>query len=61
VIYFGLTAEQATALWRGGYSPDEYYRKDAELKTATDTLASDAFSGGDRSIVQPPDPVSAGW
>ena len=50
---FGLTAEQATALRRGGYSPHEYYRKDAELKAAIDTLASDAFSGGDRGTVQP--------
>ena len=50
---FGLTAEQATALRRGGYSPDEYYRDDAELKAAIDTLASDAFSGGDRDTVQP--------
>ena len=50
---FGLTAEQATALRRAGYSPLEYYRKDAELKAAIDTLASDAFSGGDQGTVQP--------
>jgi glycogen phosphorylase len=50
---FGLTAEQATALRRDGYSPDEYYRKDAELRAAIDTLTSDTFSGGDRDTVQP--------
>ncbi len=58
---FGLTAEQATALRQDGYSPDEYYRADAELKAAIDTLASDAFSGGDHGTVQPLIDSLLGW
>jgi len=50
---FGLTADQATALRRRGYSPDGYYRSDGELKAAIDTLTSDAFTAGDRDTVQP--------
>ena len=50
---FGLTADQATALRRRGYSPHGYYRSDGELKAAIDTLTSDAFTAGERGTVQP--------
>ncbi len=50
---FGLTADQATALRRGGYSPYRYYRSDGELKAAIDALTSDAFTAGERDTVQP--------
>jgi glycogen phosphorylase len=45
---FGLTAEQAVAVRQADYSPRAYYQDDAELKAAIDTLASGAFSSGDR-------------
>ena len=44
---FGLTADQAIALRRDGYSPRAWYEGDAELRAAIDALASGAFSGGD--------------
>jgi starch phosphorylase len=50
---FGLTADQATALRRSGYSPYRYYRSDGELKAAIDALSSDAFTAGERDTVQP--------
>jgi glycogen phosphorylase len=50
---FGLTADQATAVRLGGYSPDASYRADAELKAAIDALASGAFSSGDREAFEP--------
>jgi glycogen phosphorylase len=50
---FGLTAGEAGALQRAGYSPSTYYRGDAELKTAIDAIASVAFSGGDRDAAEP--------
>jgi glycogen phosphorylase len=50
---FGLTAGEAGALQQAGYSPDTYYRGDAELKTAIDAIASAAFSEGDRDAAEP--------
>jgi len=50
---FGLTADEATALRQRGYNPYAYYRDDAELSAAVDALASGAFSGGDRGVVEP--------
>ena len=50
---FGITADDATALKQGGYSPSTYYNEDAELKAAVDALASGAFSGGDREALEP--------
>ena len=44
---FGVTADQAVALRRGGYSPRACYEGDAELKAAIDALTSGAFSGAD--------------
>ena len=50
---FGLTADEVTALQQAGYSPRTYYDNDTELKAAVDTLASGAFSGGDRQAFEP--------
>ena len=50
---FGVTADQAAAIRRGGYFPRAYYDGDAELKAAIDALASGAFSGGDREAFEP--------
>ncbi len=50
---FRLTADQATALRRSGYSSYGYYRSDGELKAAIDALTSDAFTAGERDTVQP--------
>ena len=50
---FGVTADQAAAIRRGGYFPSAYYDGDAELKAAIDALASGAFSGGDRDAFEP--------
>jgi starch phosphorylase len=50
---FGLTADQATAVRQGGYSPGAYYRADAELKAAIDALTSGVFSCGDREAFEP--------
>ena len=50
---FGVTADQAAAIRRGGYFPRAYYDGDAELKAAIDALASGAFSGGDRDAFEP--------
>ena len=44
---FGVTADQAAAIRRDGYSPRAYYRDDAELGAAIDALTSGAFSSGD--------------
>jgi glycogen phosphorylase len=49
---FGLTAEQAVAVRQADYSPRAYYEDDAELKAAIDTLASGAFSSGDREAFE---------
>ena len=50
---FGMTADEATALRKCGYSPSACYRDDAELKAAIDALGSGAFSGGDRETFEP--------
>jgi glycogen phosphorylase len=50
---FGVTADQAVAVRRAGYSPRVYYREDAELKAAIDALTSGAFSGGDPGAFEP--------
>jgi starch phosphorylase len=52
-FHFGLTADQAAALQHQGYSPGTYYRGDAELRAAIDAIASGAFSGAGRDIVEP--------
>jgi glycogen phosphorylase len=50
---FGVTADQAVAVRRAGYSPRVYYREDAELKAAIDALTSGAFSDGDPGAFEP--------
>ena len=50
---FGLTAGDATALRRAGYSPHAYYRNDTELKAAIDALTSGTFPSGDREAFEP--------
>ncbi|MGD0606517.1 MAG: glycogen/starch/alpha-glucan phosphorylase, partial [Streptosporangiaceae bacterium] len=49
---FGLTADQAAATRRDGYSPRARYESDPELKAAIDALASGAFSGADHHATQ---------
>ena len=49
---FGVTADQAVALRRDGYSPRAWYDDDAELKAAIDALTSGVFSGGDHDAVE---------
>jgi glycogen phosphorylase len=49
---FGLTADQAAATRRDGYSPRACYESDAELKAAIDALASGVFSGADHDATQ---------
>jgi starch phosphorylase len=50
---FGLTADDAAALQRAGYSPRTYYDNDGELKAAVDAIVSGTFSGGDRQAFEP--------
>ena len=50
---FGVTADQAAAIRRDGYSPRAWYDDDAELKAAIDALTSGVFSGGDREAFEP--------
>jgi glycogen phosphorylase len=49
---FGVTADQAAAIKKGGYSPRVFYRGDAELKAAIDAIASGTFSGGDPYVFE---------
>ena len=44
VFLFGLTAEEATALRRGGYRPWDLYNGNPELRQALDMIASGFFS-----------------
>ncbi len=50
---FGLTVEEVMALQSSGYTPREYYQKDAELKGAIDLIASGHFSHGDQELFRP--------
>jgi len=58
---FGLTAGQAAALRRDGYSPRAAYEGDPELKAAIDVLTSGAFSGGDRDAAEAVISSILGW
>ena len=58
---FGLTAGQAAALRRDGYSPRAAYEGDPELKAAIDVLTSGAFSGGDRDAAEQVLSSILGW
>jgi len=58
---FGVTADQAAAIRRDGYSPRAWYHDDAELKAAIDALTSGVFSGGDRGAFEPVISSILGW
>ena len=58
---FGVTADQAAAIRRDGYSPRAWYHDDAELKAAIDALTSGIFSGGDRGAFEPVISSILGW
>jgi glycogen phosphorylase len=50
---FGLTAPEVEELRRGGYRPVDYYRRDPELATVVDLIASGFFSRGDTDLFEP--------
>ncbi len=52
VFIFGLTAEQVEEL-RPGYRPDDYYRRNAEIKEAIDLLFSGHFNFSEPGIFEP--------
>ncbi len=58
---FGVTADEAVALRRDGYSPRAWYSDDAELKAAIDALTSGVFSGGDRGAFEQVISSILGW
>ncbi len=50
---FGLTTQQVTESKAKGYRPYQFYKKDPELKTAIDQIASGYFSKGDTGLFKP--------
>lgn len=50
---FGLTTEEVYHKRVHGYSPQDYYHADPELKLAIDRIASGFFSHGDAELFQP--------
>ncbi len=50
---FGLTAEQVTALKAGGYTPREYYDRNADLRAVIDLIASGGLANGDTQLFKP--------
>jgi starch phosphorylase len=58
---FGLDADQAAAVRRGGYNPRSYYERDEELRAAIDAIASGQFSHGDRDAFTPVLESVLGW
>ncbi len=50
---FGMSEPEVEALYERGYVPGDFYRSDADLRSAVDLIASGAFSGGDRSVFDP--------
>ena len=50
---FGLSVEEVKALRQQGYSPQDYYKSNAELKEAIDLISSGYFSKGDRDLFRP--------
>ena len=50
---FGLTAAEVEELRRSGYSPRDWYRRNAELATVVDLLRSGFFSRGDPELFEP--------
>jgi starch phosphorylase len=50
---FGLTTEQVLEVKENGYSPFEYYEKNADLKSVIDAIAQGDFSDGDTELFRP--------
>jgi starch phosphorylase len=44
MFLFGLRVDEVAALLQNGYQPEEFYRKDPELKAILDWMASDYFT-----------------
>jgi glycogen phosphorylase len=47
---FGLTVEEVAALWKRGYDPRDFVRKDPELAGVIDALRSDLFTAGEPGL-----------
>jgi glycogen phosphorylase len=50
---FGLTVEQVSQLWAGGYNPRQYYEMNPVLHETLDQIANGVFSGGNRDLFKP--------
>ncbi|MCO5220890.1 MAG: glycogen/starch/alpha-glucan phosphorylase [Thermomicrobiales bacterium] len=50
---FGMTEEEVRERRAAGYDPREIYQTDAELKTAIDMIASNAFTPNEPGVLQP--------
>jgi starch phosphorylase len=50
---FGLTVEEVAALWKRGYDPREYVRKDPELRGVLDALESNLFCPKEPGLFRP--------
>jgi len=50
---FGMTAEQVAERAERGYSPEEHYHSNSELKETIDLISSGFFSKGDATVFQP--------
>jgi starch phosphorylase len=53
IFIFGLTADQVTALRKGGYNPQSYYDSDAELRQTLDSISRGDFSPEDPYLFSP--------
>ena len=47
---FGLTVDEVAALWKRGYDPREFVRKDPELAAVIEALRSDLFTAGETGL-----------
>jgi starch phosphorylase len=47
---FGLTAQEVIALKASGYTPQTWYHRHAELRSAIDAIAAGQFSNGDTEL-----------
>lgn len=53
IFIFGLTAEEVSELRRKGYSAQEYYEKNSELKKVIDLISGNHFSKESPGLFQP--------
>jgi starch phosphorylase len=53
IFIFGLSAEQVTKLRHNGYDPRSYYRRDKELRSALDMIATGYFTPREPDLFQP--------